>query len=263
MKRLLAAAVLSACSALPAAAQALDQLTPYFSARYFTWQEHDGGRRILKERGPLFSTGVLLGIVTKSSITLSGKGELFGGEVDYDGETQAPHSVPVRTQVGYFGTTAQLDLGYRAETATLRGEPFVGIGHRWWLRDLQDTTSASGEPVSGYTESWQTLYGRFGARGRLILPRGVEVVAEGGAKYPFYTGNSVDFSSSGVTTFRPRPHWSAFAETGVTYRKARITLSYEGFRFNQSHERLVQGKNYFQPKSSSDIFGLNLGWTFR
>lgn len=262
MKRCLAAAVFSACCAQPAAALSLE-VTPYLSARYFTWEEFDAGRRILRERGPLFAAGVSLGKVTPSSVTVSGKGELFGGEVDYDGETQAPHSVRVRTRVGYVGTALQLDLGYRAERGELRLEPFLGLGHRWWLRDLQDTTSASGEAVSGYTESWQTVYGRFGARGRLALPRGVELVAEGGAKYPFYTGNSVDFSGAGVTTFRPRPHWSGFAETGVGYRSARITLSYEGFRFNPSHERVVQGQSYFQPKSSSDLFGLNLGWSFR
>jgi len=263
MKRLLVTAAISACCALPAAAGALEEVTPYISAQRFTWQEYSGGRRLLKESGPLFSTGVVLGAVAKSSFTMRGKGELFGGEVGYRGETQAPSSIPISTDVTYFGTRQELDLGYRVEAAKVRLEPFGGVGHRWWIRSLQDTTTAAGEPVFGYTESWQTLYGRLGARGRLILPGGIRVAAEAGAKYPFYTGNSVDFSNSGVTTFHPGPKWSGFAETGISYRNLRLTLLYEGFRFSQSAEKQVQTNNFFQPESSSDIFGVSLGWAFR
>ena len=263
MKTLLVAAACSVCCAFPAAAGALEELTPYISAQHFTWQEHYGGRRILTERGALLSTGIVLGAVVRSSFTLRAKGELFGGEIGYSGETQAPNSTPISTDVSYFGVRQELDLGYRVERAALRFEPFGGVGHRWWLRELQDTTTAAGEPVSGYTESWQTVYGRLGARGRLLLPRGLKVVAEAGAKYPFYTGNSVDFSNSGVTTFRPGARWSGFAETAVSYRNMRLALIYEGFRFSQSPEKQVQTRNYFQPDSSSDIFGVSLGWAFR
>lgn len=271
MKTLLAAAAVSLCCALPAAAGTLEELTPYFSTQYFTWREHDGGRRILKERGALFSLGVL-GTVAESSVTLRGRGELFGGEVGYDGETQAPGSLPIHTEVGYFGTREELDLGYRIGPASRRLEPFGGIGHRWWLRALQDTTSAEG-PVSGYTEWWQTVYGRVGARGELEVPRDIRVVVEAGAKYPFYTGNSVNFAGSGVTTFRPGARWSGFAEAGVVYRNLKLALIYEGFRFSRSPQKQVQStdpltqeiiqKQYLQPDSSSDIFGVSLGWTFR
>lgn len=263
MKTVLAVAVLSLCCAFPAAAEALDELTPYFATQYFTWRESNDGRRILKERGALFCLGAVVGDVTASSLTLRGRGELFGGEVGYDGETQAPESLPVHTQVGYFGTREELDLGYRAARERHYLEPFLGVGHRWWLRALQDTASAEGTPVSGYTEWWQTLYGRVGGRGKIEISRHARLFVELGAKYPFYTGNSVDFAGSGVTTFRPGARWSGFAEAAFGYDNMRLALLYEGFRFSKSPRKLVQDRQYFQPESSSDILGVSLGWSFR
>jgi hypothetical protein len=263
MKTLLLAALLCLCCVVPATAASLDEATPYLSGQYFTWAEHSGGRRLLKESGALFSTGLLLGVATDSSLTFRGRAELFGGDVGYNGETQAPDSVPVRTDVSYFGTREEFDLGYRMASGSLRLEPFGGLGYRWWLRSLQNATSQTGQDVSGYDELWQSLYGRLGARGRYLTPAGLSIFAEGGGKYPFYTGNSVNFANSGTTTFRPGAQWSGFAETGLTYKRLKIAVSYEGFRFSRSPEKLVGTTHYFQPDSTSDLFGLSIGWTFK
>lgn len=255
------------CWVIPASAGSLSELTPFLSAGYFTWEEFSGGRRLLKENGMLYSGGLLIGFVAPSSapssFALRAKGEIFGGVVDYNGETQAPDPVPVKTEVSYLGTRQELDLGFRHSADGWYLEPFCGLGYRWWLRGLQDSTTAAGQSVSGYTEYWQTGYLRLAARGRYQSATGVALFAEGGAKYPFYTGNSVDFEGAGVTTFRPRGRWSGFAESGVTYRRLRLALSYEGFRFAASPVRQVGTQRYLQPESSSDIFGLSLGLAFR
>ncbi|QWV94136.1 hypothetical protein KP004_02800 [Geomonas oryzisoli] len=260
MRTLLAAVIVLSC-ALPATAGTLEELTPYFSTQYFTWQEHINGRRLLKEEGALFSAGARAGAVIDSSFTLRGKGELFGSEVGYRGETQAPDSVPVHTRVTYLGTNAELDLGYRVSPAPVVVEPFGGIGYRYWLRDLQDTTTPDGTRVYGYTEAWSVGYCRLGARAATSAG-GARLTAAGGAKYPFYVGNTVDFAGSGDTTFHPKGRVSGFAEAGVSYRSLSLALLYEGFRFRQSDTKTVQGTAYLQPDSSSDIFGLRLGWTF-
>lgn len=262
MRTFLLALILAACCAGPVSAASLDEVTPYFAGQYFTWKEYFAGRRLLKESGPLFSGGVLLGVATDSSLTFKFKEELFGGKVGYDGETQAPQSVPVKTDVIYFGTNQQFDLGYRVGSGRLQLEPFGGVGYRWWLRALQDATASTGK-VAGYTEWWQSWSARMGARGRYRASSGVSVFAEGGAKYPFYTTNSVDFAGSGRSTFEPGGQWSGFAETGVTYRHLKLAFYYEGFRFSQSPDKLVGGKHYFQPDSSSDLLGMRIGWAFR
>ena len=253
-----------ACCALPASAVPLDELTPYLSGNYFTWREFSGGRRILKESGPLFAGGVLVGVVTPSSLTLRFREEISGGFVDYDGETQ--DQVPLKTEVSYLGTRQELDLGYRYAADYWRLEPFGGVGYRWWLRGLQDSTSAAGAPVSGYTEYWRTGYLRLGAHAGYRPDSGVSLFAEGGARYPFYAANSADPFGTGSNTFRPGGNWSGFAETGVSYRRLRLAFSYEGFRFSPSSSVLVVHngvtERLFQPESASDLFGLSLGWSF-
>jgi hypothetical protein len=260
---LLLAAIFSACCVTPASAARLDELTPYLSGEYYNWIEHSDGRRLLKESGPLFSTGVDVGVLFDGGLTLKGRAELFGGEVGYDGETLPPEREPVETDVTYVGSKHELDVGYRITSGALSIEPFGGIGYRWWLRDLQDSTSTTGTRVSGYTEWWQTGYGRFGARGRYRASPSVALFAEGGARYPFYTSNSVDFADLGSVTFRPVGRWSGFAETGAVWQRLKLTLFYEGLRFAASPYKQVGADNYFQPESSSDIFGVRVGWTFR
>ena len=261
MHRFLLALLLCSFSALPVAAGTMGKPIWYFSPQYFTWQERADGRRLLRESGPLFSLGGVAGFVADSSLTIRGKGELFGGQVGYRGETQPPDPQPISTDVVYFGTREELDLGYRF-TGLGRFEPFAGLGHRWWLRGVQDTTTAGGSAVEGYTELWQTVYGRLGVRGESPLRSGGVAFAEGGAKYPFYTGNSVEFATGGTTTFYPGAAWSGFAEAGIRGDSFELALTYEGFRFSPSPQKRVQGTRYLQPESSSDIFGVSLGWSF-
>jgi len=253
---------LLACSVLPASAASTGEVTPYLSGQYFTWREFNEGRQLLKESGALYVGGVLFDVLVTPKLpgtpVVRAKNEVFGGVVDYNGETQGASPLPVQTDVTYVGTRHEFDLGYRQRGASWSAEPFAGLGYRWWLRDLHDSATNNGIQVSGYTEHWETLYMRAGARGRVETASGVFLLAEGGAKYAFYTGNTVHFAGSGKSTFRPENRWSGFAEGGVSYQHLKLTASYEGFRFGASP--VLRG--FFQPESSSDIFGLNVGWSF-
>lgn len=261
MKKFLAAAAVVLCCAAPAAAAGLEELTPYLGTRYFTWKEQNGGKTLLRERGPLFCAGVRLGFVTPSALAVRGRAELFGGEVDYEGQTQAPESVPVETNVSYYGARGEVDLGYQLHPGHARLEPFAGLGYQGWFRDLQDSKTSDGTQVFGYTEGWQIGYLRLGARADAPVGR-LRVSAEAGAKYPFYVGNTIDFSDSGETTFHPKGRLSGFAEVGVDYEKFRASLVFDALRFAKSDLKAVNGTYYFQPDSSSDSFGLRLGWNF-
>ena len=247
-----------ACCAAPVYADSLDELTPYLSAQYFTWREFQGGKQLLKESGALFAGGVVVEYLPAAqsavSLALRGRSELFGGVVNYDGETIGPNPVPLQTDVTYFGTRQELDLGCRYSAGNWMLEPFGGAGHRWWIRDLQGG--------SGYTEYWQTLYLRAGARGSYRPDPELSFFAEGGAKRPWYTGNSIDFAGTGWTTFHPGAQWSGFGELGARYQHLKLGLSYEGFRFSASPVRQVGTGRFLQPNSTSDLIGLNLGWSF-
>ncbi len=243
------------------------------SFQYFTWEEFKPtGPRILKEEGLLVGAGgtARLNLYDKK-LMLKLKGELFGGDVHYNGHTQAdPNPAiserPVKTSVIYFGTKVESDVGWRSLAGPVAIEPFAGLGYRWWLRALQETTAldtgGNSFPVGAATEFWMSFYSRLGGRATWNIAKDFTLFAEGGGKYPFYNENRAD-SVGGRVTVKPGSEWSAFGEIGVTYKRFRPTLYYEGFRFSQSNVVPI-GNNtgVLQPKSESDIFGINLNWVF-
>jgi hypothetical protein len=248
------------------------------SFQYFTWEEFNPtGPRLLKEEGLLVGTGgtLRLGLYAKK-LTLKLKGEIFGGDVNYIGHTQPnQNSVtserPVNTDVIYFGTKAESDLGWVFPFSQVSLEPFAGLGYRWWLRLIQDSVAqdANGNPLSvgGATEKWMSLYSRIGARAAWTLSKDCTLLAEGGGKYPFYNENEADQPGGGTVSIKPGREWSAFGEIGVTCKRFRPTIYYEGFRFSQSPTVTVpssstQHQMIYQPRSESDIFGINFCWIF-
>lgn len=246
----------------------------YPSVQYFTWEEFSGGKRLLKEEGALFGFGGGARFdLYRKSLMLKVNGELFGGVVDYRGQTQnlddpSQDERPLRTDVVYFGTKLESDLGWRMPTPAGSFEPFAGLGYRWWLRGLEDSTATdtSGNPfpVGGYTEVWHTIYTRLGLRWNHAVDSDFSLFAEGGGKYPFLNRNLVDYPGADTVTIKPEPRWSGFAEIGARYGRFRPALFYEGFRFGQSPAVPIGGGlALLQPKSDSDIFGINLGWAFR
>ncbi len=252
------------------------------SVDYFQWKEYLGGTRVVKESGPLFGVDAALGLNLlqtdeAGALMLKGKLGLFGGDVDYDGgitsTNPAYNGLPVKSDVIYFGVRQEVDLGWRLPLRAVAVEPFGGIGYRWWLRDIDNSTTRdlAGQPlgVQGYTEYWQTVYARFGARARYDANTDLRFFVEGGAMYPFYTENEAEFPGSGTVTVKPDGAWSAFAEAGLRYRNLRTGVHYEGLRFAQSPGvtayNSTEGRyvTIYQPRSESDIVGISFSWAFK
>lgn len=241
----------------------------YPSLQYYSWSEFAAdGSRFLRESDPLYGIG---GAVTFNlydrHLLLKVKGDIFGGDVDYDGETQpdvnpAFSRLPVKTDVVYFGGRLQVDLGWRMPLAAASVEPFAGIGYRGWLRSLQEsaTISRNGSPVqvAGYDEAWHLLDTKLGARFDIPFNQNFKVFAEGGARYPFLIRNTADFPFLGAVTVQPRGSWSGFAEVGCQYGRFRPSLFYEGYRADQS----PVSDGLVQPRTESDLYGINLGLAF-
>jgi hypothetical protein len=235
------------------------------SFQYFAWEEFDStGPRILKEEGLLVGAGGTARLdLYDNKLMMKLKGEIFGGDVHYNGQTQ--DGEPVKTDVIYFGTKVEDDLGWRFPINSGYFEPFAGLGYRWWLRALQNsfTNNANHFPVDGSNEYWYSIYTRLGARAAWSFTKDLTIFAEGGGKYAFYNENRADLPDGGKVTIKPGSEWSAFGEIGLTYKRFRPTLYYEGFRFSRSHVVPI-GNNLgvLQPKSESDIIGINLNWVF-
>jgi hypothetical protein len=259
-------------AASPAAAERsglVDGWYVYPSLQYFTWSEFAAnGSRLVKESDPLYGAG---GAVTlnlyEQQLLLKVKGELFGGDVGYQGVTQSNvdptlSRLPLKTSSIYFGGQMETDIGWRFPFTSGSFEPFAGVGMRIWQRDIQDsiTLDRQGIPVlvGGYNETWYTITTKLGARASFLLADGFRLFVEGGAKYPFLVQNEADLFGTGTVTVKPDAQWSGFAEVGCQYNRFRPSLFYEGYHAGQS----PVNKGLLQPRTVSDIFGVNLGFAF-
>lgn len=242
------------------------------SIAYFHWQESVAGKNVLTEQGPMYGVDGtialdLLKTERAGALTLKGKVGLIGGLVYYDGQTQSPNNLPVKTDVVYLGVKEEIAVGWAIPLGDGRLEPFAGLGYRWWLRDLQDSTANNGTStvkVSGSTEVWESAYTKVGAALSMPLTKDWRIFVEGGGKYPFYNRNTSDIAGVGNNTVYPEPRWSAFAEIGARSGTLRPALFYEGYRTGQSPAvRISSTSVAFQPKSDEDVVGVSFSYCFR
>jgi hypothetical protein len=230
----------------------------FFSAGHFTWEEFVAVREV-RESGLLLSLGYGGARQWGERYQFRPVVELFGGSMDYDGRTLT--GVPADTTVNYYGLNLHGDAGPGfLPRPNLLLRPFAGLGLRAWLRDLQDGTSATGAPVSGYTEGWLSLDARLGLRTAVRLSSLSEGHVEAGVKLPWFTRTIVNLSEAegGTVRMEPGMRASLFAEIGLHRGRLKASLFYDSLRFPASD--VVSG--IFQPRSTMDVYGLKLGWKF-
>ncbi|WP_041434533.1 hypothetical protein [Thermodesulfatator indicus] len=109
------------------------QKQPYFliyaSVSGFTWEEYEQGDKLLQESGPLYGLGLQLSKPLSRDFRAHTKVELFGGQVDYDGQTWGGD--PVQTKVTYFGYKFEGNLGLPFWlTPRVTVEPFFRCGYK-------------------------------------------------------------------------------------------------------------------------------------
>jgi hypothetical protein len=256
------------------------------SAAHYRWVE-DFQPDDIEERGPVFQLG---GYVTgfpstaNPALTLRGDVRMFFGRVTFETfnlDLGTGSTTPVTTRTSYLGFTQEGSVGLRGSTRNSGYvEPFVGLGHRWWLRDIGGDT--------GYPEYYRQIYGRVGLRTENTLG------ASGGGAGPvklrvtlsidpqLWARERIDLSEfafmdsgSGLLlqgrelTVKNglRPGWTT--EIGLRRGQVDITGYWQAVRFAKSDEVVcftssspsVQVRCH-QPRSSQDIFGLRLGIAF-
>jgi hypothetical protein len=241
----------------------------YMAVDSYVWKEfEDDGSLLLKESGELFGIGFTYQHEFSNHMTLRPTAEIFGGSVDYDGQTQA--GIAATSTVDYFGLKLEGDVGVKfrmAERFFL--EPFGGLGLRLWTRDINDGKTASGATTYGYREGWVTWHARLGLRGGVDISPKSRLFAEAGMKLPIYNENTAYLAEKGIgpdVTMHPGKESSFFAETGLQASWFRGSLFYEGMRFSKSSEVTTTDGSFiyttWQPRSEADIYGLKLGVVF-
>jgi hypothetical protein len=228
---------------------------PYVAVNDYWWKETIDGLQLMKETGTLYAAGFMYTHIFDNQMTLKPAIEVFGGDVDYDGATQA--GVPVKSTTKYFGFKLWGDVGYQFSVGRSSSvEPFAGLAVWTWSRTVQDATAADGTPAFGYTEDWTTFFARLGVRGEAALSGSVRWFAEGGMKLPIYNENYAHIDNG--ITLEPGRQVAFFAETGIAIHSFKASVTYDQQRYSQSNS----SQGWIQPESKSDQYGLKIGWAF-
>jgi len=233
----------------------------YLKAARFVWKEFDGGSRLLEESGPRYGLGIFQ-YYELNRLTFRPFLELYGGNVDYDGQTQG--GTPFVTDTNYAGGRAGFDVGgviLRNPAFSL--EPFVGFAFDYWERDIE-----SGAGGIGYKETWRSTSARGGLRGEIGAGwRRVRFFGEAALTWPFSNSNRADLPVIGTVEVRPKDKLGWSAEAGMRAGPVRIAFVYEMVNFSRSDETLVPlgggiALSFLQPDSEYSVYGLTVGWLF-
>ena len=229
----------------------------YFRVDYFHWNERLDGADFVNEYGVLPTLGYM-----HRSGPERFRFELFGSQVlgpsvHYvgaamfdDGSTE-----PLSSNTNLLGIRGEYDLLLEPE-AWPRVSFVVGVGTRFWIRDLQDgSSSITQSPVLGYQETWWTIYPYVGLENRRTLSDAVEFYAAGRIGMTAITYQRVSYFD---VTLYPKLGFTGQLEAGLRGRRLFAAGFFETFSWSQSGMR----QDTLQPSSVMFTAGLKTGVCF-
>jgi hypothetical protein len=236
------------------AAAATDRLTRsswYTREEYFHWNERFGGADFVNEYGLM----ITLGYQKRSGVERY-RAELFGGTLNYVGGAQFDDgsTEPLSSKTGYLGLRGEYELLIEPEWSP-RATLFVGLGTRFWFRDLKDGVTDSGSPVTGYQETWWTIYPYLGLETRRTVFGGAELYASSriGA-----TPVTYEHATWGDPVLYPRCGLTGQVEAGLRGEHFFCAAISEVMTWQQS----PVARSALQPDSMFVTLGLKAGFDF-
>jgi hypothetical protein len=212
---------------------------------YFHWNERVGGMDFVNEDGLLTTIGYQRR-VGRERYRL----ELFGGSPSYDGYGQFAdgHLEPLGGHTDYLGLRGEYD--FLIEPASWPYGCFVlGVGSRFWFRNLKDGYTDFGSPVWGYQETWWTVYPYLGVESR--WPAGSRWQTFGSARVGM-TALTYERVSDVDAVLYPRLGVVGQAELGVRSGHFSLSAYMESMTWGES--KIV--RDICQPNSSLFTLGL-------
>lgn len=218
---------------------------------YFHWNERLGGADFVNEDGPLTTLSY-----THRAGPERYRIELFGGDVNYDGGAQFDDGStdPLSSDTTYLGTRAEYDLLLEPDWAP-RLSFLIGLGTRFWFRDLKGGISESGYPVCGYQETWWTVYPYLGLETRREPEAGLQWFS---AARIGSTAVTYERVSAFDVTLYPRPGLTGQVEVGLRGRRLHVS----GFSETMTWARSGVVSDILQPASTMITVGLKTGVSF-
>ena len=261
VKSLKALAVIAIfCAGSAARVACAGELSVYFKTGWFTWDEKLNGSSFVKERGAIHGAGISR-VDDFPVFSVAESAEVWGGSLDYDGHDLSG-STAIESDTSYLGTKEEVAVGFKLPAGqALSFEPFVGMGHRFWIR------TRSGE-------DWNSIYAKVGVTGELKRSA-CTLYVKGGALVPVYTRSHVSLSNAGLVDVvtEPKSRISGFAEAGVKRGAFAVSVEYEVMKFGQSDKvatsklasapgAVVQNSQAYQPDSQASLLSLKLAYSF-
>jgi hypothetical protein len=223
----------------------------YTRVDYFHWNEQIDGADFVNEYGTLITLGYCRTIGFERF-----RGEVFGGTMHYLGGVQFDDGTtePFFSITDYIGLRAEYDLLFEptwwSETTL-----FLGVGTRFWFRDLPGGTTASGDTVLSYQESWWTFYPYIGLEKRRSLENKFEFFSSVKIGIIPFTYEHVSLDD---VSLHPGTGFMSQAEFGFRGRNAFLSAYFEVMTWSQSG--IVQ--DWLQPKSTMETIGMRAGFSF-
>lgn len=223
----------------------------YTRIDYFHWNERADGSDFVNESGPL----ITLGYVRRNGPERF-RAELFGGDVTYKGGAQFEDGSFEAYTAGtnYLGCRGEYDLLFQPAVwpNTLF---FLGVGSRFWFRDLPDAVTPSGAGVQGYQETWWTIYPYLGMEFKQPLSFGPELYGAGRVGVTAITYEHATFNDA---ILYPKPDMTGQVEMGLRSRSLSVAAFFETMNWRAS--ALV--RDSYQPDSRMYTLGGRFAYRF-
>ena len=254
------AVVPAAAEPVPMNAETNVQSDWYARLDYFTWDENNGDGTHTKESGPLYTLGYSRQVGSQRF-----RLELFGGNMAYDGSSYDLYSntsYPLATTTRYLGGRGEYE--YLFQPSWLKGAIFLGVGNRFWLRDLRAGTDQSSAFIPGTQETWWTFYPYLGMELKGSLGSQSEWFAMGRAGPTAVTFNKPTDLNEPLW---PKTGVTAQLETGIRGQTVTASIFAEVMTWRQSSivtyiDPVVGPVDNWQPSSRMLTIGGRLGFLF-
>jgi len=236
----------------------------YTRADYFHWSEWLDGAEFCHEDGLLMTVGY----ARRTGIERF-RFEAFGGSVDYGAYYKYDDFDPGQTIGGttnYAGVRGEVEFLLESDWFP-RVTFFGGVGARFWMRSLSDVPLQDGTWLTGYQETWWTVYPYIGLETRRDPAAFLEWFAAGRVGLTAFT---YEYISLDDLVLHPRPGFTGQIETGVRGPHFLCSVFLEAMSWNQSNKVSTHpdywgypsGWEDFQPLSIMFTAGLRAGFSY-
>ena len=244
--------VAAPCEQCPAPTHAwFKESTIYTRIDYFHWNERLGNADFVNEDGAFWTLGYERRFDRERF-----RVELFDSTLNYRADVvdNIGNVEPLDSITNYLGMRAELEVLFEPEL-TPNATFFIGMGTRFWVRDLPDDFTDSGLFVPGYQETWWTFYPYIGLERRRKLTSAWEFFGMGRIGF---TAITLERISDFDIVLYPEPGVTGQLEAGLRGRHLFVSAFSEAMSWRQS----PPSRGALQPSSSFASIGLRTGCSF-